>query len=195
MIDTLPGFYANLKGAAYPLVHQHDRYWESPIGAAAKGGKNSLSCDWLKECAWRVSTINPSGVHALRHFVEPLRYGDVLGLSKGGFLIGTYGMEEKLVPFFQAFRALPAVVMDDVAAVGNVRVRACTFYGKTYFYVVNTGMKSESVTLEMPAKTADLVSGETFGGGLFGGSTTQKLALGPYEMRSFSAPEGRPALK
>ena len=195
VIDTLPGFYANLKGAAYPLVHQHDRYWESPIGAAAKGGKNSLSCDWLKECAWRVSTINPSGVHALRHFVEPLRYGDVLGLSKGGFLIGTYGMEEKLVPFFQAFRALPAVVMDDVAAVGNVRVRACTFYGKTYFYVVNTGMKSASVTLEMPAKTADLVSGETFGGGLFGGSTTQKLALGPYEMRSFSAPEGRPALK
>ena len=25
-IDETPGFYANLRGAAFPLVHQHDRY-------------------------------------------------------------------------------------------------------------------------------------------------------------------------
>ncbi|MGN0846424.1 MAG: LamG-like jellyroll fold domain-containing protein [Kiritimatiellia bacterium] len=193
VLDTLPGFYANLRGAAYPLVHQHDRYWESPIGAGTKG---TLSCEWLRECAWRVSTINPSGVHALRHFVEPLRFGDVLGLSKGGFLIGTYGMEAELVPFIQAFRALPAVVMEDVAAVGDVRVRACTFRGRTYFYVVNTAARAATVTVEMPAKTRDLVSGERFGDGLFGGdATSPTLKLGPYQMRSFSAPSGRPALR
>lgn len=195
VLDTLPGFYANLKGASYPLVHQHDRYWESPIGASSGAG-NTLSCDWLKECPWRVSTINPSGVYALRHFVEPLRYGDVLGLSKGGFLIGTYGMEDVLVPFIQAFRALPAVVMDDVpCGVDDVRVRQCTFNGQSYFYVVNTGATPRAVTLAFPAKTEDLVSGETFGGGLFGGATTQELKLGPYELRSYAAPEGGPVVR
>ena len=193
-LDAQPGFYANLKGAAYPLVHQHDRYWESPIGAKASGGANSLSCDWLKECGWRVSTINPSGRHALRHFVEPLRFGDVLGVSKGGFLIGTYGMEAELVPFAQAFRALPAVVMEDVAAPAeNVRVRACSFNEKTYFYVVNAGGSPATVRLEFPAKTQDLVTGETWGDGFFGGgATVQELKLRPWELRSYSAPEGRP---
>ncbi len=195
VLDTLPGFYANLKGAAYPLVHQHDRYWESPIGDARKGGANSLSCDWLNECAWRVSTINPSGVHALRHFVEPLRHGDVLGLSKGGFLIGTYGMEAHLVPFFQAFRALPAVVMDDIPCSGNVRVRTCTFNKQTYFYVVNTDAKPATISLEFPAKTQDLVTGKYFLSGILGNQATrQTLNLAPYEMRSFAALEGVPTV-
>ncbi len=192
VLDEQPGFYANLKGAAFPLVHQHDRYWESAIGRTGK----SLTCDWLQECTWRVTTINPSGVNALRHFVEPLRYGDILGVSKGGFLIGTYGMEDVLVPFLQAFRALPAVVMDDVAAVGDVRVRQCAFNGVSYFYVVNTGLKPATVTLEFPAKTRNLVTGETFTGGLFGGSaSTHTLTLAPYELRSYRAPEGRPVVK
>ena len=193
VLDTLPGFYSLLRGASYPWVNQHDRYWESPIGrGGAKNAANSLSCDWLKECAWRVSTINPSGDSALRHFVLPLRYGDVLGLSKGGFLIGTYGMEERLVPFFQAFRALPAVVFKDVgaAASDNVRVRHADWDGRSWFYVVNTDLKPVTVKLEVPAKTVDLVTGERVGG-LFGPETLT-LNLGPYEMRSYQAPEGTP---
>ena len=187
VMDELPGFYANLKGAAFPLVHQHDRYWESAIGTS----RASLTCDWLKECIWRVSTINPSGANALRHFVEPLRFGDVLGVSKGGIVIGTYGMEDVLVPFLQAFRALPAVVMRDVAAVGDVRVRQCAFDGKTYFYVVNTGAKPAKVTLDFPAKTRNLVTGEVFEGKLFGTRGERRtLTLAPYELRSFSAPKG-----
>jgi hypothetical protein len=192
VIDELPGFYANLKGASFPLVHQHDRYWESAIGRTGK----TLTCDWLRECTWRVSTINPSGVNALRHFVEPLRFGDVLGVSKGGFLIGTYGMEDVLVPFLQAFRALPAVVMDDVAAEGAVRVRQCRYAGETYFYVVNTGLKPATVTLEFPPKTRNLVTGEVFVGRFLGfRGETHTLALAPYELRSFAAPKGSPELK
>ncbi len=186
-IDETPGFYANLRGAAFPLVHQHDRYWESAIGTS----RASLTCDWLKECRWRVSTINPSGRNALRHFVEPLRFGDVLGVSKGGFLIGTYGMEEELVPFLQAFRALPAVVMRDVAAIGDVRVRQGAFDGLTYFYVVNTGLRPARVTLAFPAKTRNLVTGEVFKGGILGlKGETRTLDLAPYELRSFAAPKG-----
>lgn len=191
IIDTLPGFYENIIGSRFPLVHQHDRYWESAIGRSARrGAENTLSCKWLKECVWRVSTINPSGYHALRHFVEPLRYGDILGVSKGGFLIGTYGMEEVLVPFLQAFRALPAVVFDDVAAVGDVRIRAKTHGGKSWFYIVNTSDKKQSIKVEMPAKSVDLVTGEVHRGGFFGGTETIELA--PFEMKSFSAPKGKP---
>ncbi len=187
VLDTLPGFYSLLKGARYPWVNQHDRYWESPIGRGS-----TLSCDWLSECTWRVSTINPGGFHALRHFVLPLRYGDVLGMSKGGFLIGTYGMEEALVPFVQAFRALPAVVFDDVGGTETVKLRHKDFDGKSWFYVVNTDMKPVRVRLSVPKRTRDLVTGERVGG-LFSGETLD-MELGPYEMRSYAAPEGLPSL-
>ena len=194
-MDGEAGFYALLRGASFPLVHQHDRYWESPIGAGGRKGGNSLSCDWLNECAWRVSTINPAGVHALRHFVEPFRHGDVLGVSKGGFLVGTYGMEEHLVPFARAFRALPAVVMSDVETRHPaVRVRWCEFQGRSWFYVVNTDFRPASVLVDVPKGTADLVTGEK-PGGFLGGAGTVRLDLGPYAFRSFSAPAGRPVVQ
>ncbi len=196
ILDTLPGFYSLIKNASFPWVNQHDRYWESPIGRKSEKNKsNSLACDWLNECVWRVSTINPSGYHALRHFVMPLRYGDVLGMSKGGFLIGTYGMEDKLVPFIKAFRSLPAVVFDDVAPVQNtnldyVKVRAKVHNDTSYFYVVNTDMNPVTVTIKIPARTCDLVTDERVGS-LFG-EDELTLELGPYEMRSFEAPSGLP---
>lgn len=187
VLDTLPGFYSLLKGARYPWVNQHDRYWESPIGRGS-----TLSCDWLTECTWRVSTINPGGFHALRHFVLPLRYGDVLGMSKGGFLIGTYGMEEVLVPFMQAFRALPAVVFDDAGGTETVKLRHKDFDGKSWFYVVNTDMKPARVRLSVPERTRDLVTGEQVSGPR--SSETLDMELGPYEMRSYAAPDGLPSL-
>lgn len=128
------GYNALLDGAAYPWVQLFDLYWENPSGRE----RNGLSCDWLKECTWRVTTINPGGVHALRDFVVPLRHRDILGFSKGGYLVGTYGMEEHLRRFAAAFRSLPPVVMDDVDGDAFVKVRACTYEGRRYAYVVNT---------------------------------------------------------
>ncbi len=191
-----PGYYSLLRGADFPWVNQHDRYWESAIGRGA-GGKPTLSCDWLRECVWRVTTINPSGFNALRHFAVPFRHHDVLGLSKGGFLIGTYGMEETLAPFVQAFRALPPVVFDDVppATVAEdnlVRVRAKEYKGRSYFYAVNTGVNPVSVKLTVPAGTRDLVSGQALAEKTASADVT--LDLGPYEFRSFDAPSGRPAI-
>ena len=172
-----------LQFAKEPWVNQHDRYWESAIGKTA--GKSTLTCDWLKECSWRVSTINPSGRHALSHFVEPLRYHDITGMSKGGFLIGTYGMEDVLVPFMRAFRALPAVVMKDVTAKcvsgddsGFVRLRGAVTGGKAYFYVVNTGYEPSKFTLRIPAGAKDLVTGEPVVSG--------EMSLDGYELRSFA---------
>ena len=184
------GSYALLDDARFPWVNQHDRYWESRIGGmTAKPGPGSLACPWLKECGWRVTTINPSGRHALKHYAAPFRFHDLQALSKGGYLIGTYGTEEVLVPFIQAFRALPAVVFDDLPGLdpeSPVRVRAKAFRGKAYFYAINTGDAPDEVHLAIPAGTTDLVGGEAVEGDR---AATVTLKLEPYELRSFSAPE------
>ena len=159
-----PGTYRFLDTADFPWAGQHDRYWESAVGrsVSTRGqAQKTLTCDWLRETAWRVSTINPAGVHALRHFVVPLRYHDVLGVSKGGFLIGTYGMEPHLAKFAAVFRSLPAVKMTEFFREGNVVARKAAFDGKTYGYVVNTD--EQPVRVDVP------------GSGAFD--------LGPYELR------------
>lgn len=195
------GDFELIENATFPWVNQHDRYWESACGATPQNAchgqydrdqtKPRLTCSWLKECPWRVTTINPAGRHALKHYAVPLRYGDVLAMSKGGFLIGTYGSEDVLVPFMRAFRALPAVKFNDVAENGGritlpfVKVRQKDFDGRSYFYVVNTGDMETEVRMSFPAGTEDLVTGQKMG-------ASGVLTLKAYELRSFSAPSGSP---
>ena len=173
-LELRKGFYDLIAEAAFPWVNQHDRYWESAIG-----GNGQLSTPWFSEMGWRVTTINPSGRSALRHFVAPFRHTDVLGLSKGGFLIGTYGMEDVLVPFIQAFRALPAVRMTDVpnGPDGDVRFRHAKVGGRDYYYLVNAGDAEQTVSVEFPAGLRNLVTGEPV--------TSGKVTLQPYEFRSY----------
>ena len=181
-----PFMFEHLKNVPQAWFGQHDLYWESPIGAA--GPSNTLTCEWLNECGWRVSTINPSGRHALEQFVKPLKYGDVTGMTKGGFLVGTYGMESVLVPFARAFRALPAVKFGDLPSSDAVRLRHADFAGESWFYIVNTEYASARVTLSAPKGSVDLVTGEDVSG-------KREISLEPYEMRSFRAPSGLPAMK
>ena len=182
VLQLKKGYFALLDGARFPWINQHDLYWENPVGRE----DGSLSCDWLKECPWHVTTINPGGVHALRDFVAPLRHRDVLGMSKGGFLVGTYGMEEHLRKFAAAYRALPAVVMDEIGRQGNVVLRHADFAGKSYFYLVNTDHAPAEIALSVPAGTRNLVTGANLAGDV-------RLSLGPYQLMSFAAPSGRPA--
>lgn len=179
-LGARPRDYDLVSKASFPWVGQHDRYWESPIGrGGTRNGKATptLSCSWLRECGWRVSTINPSGVNALRPYVLPLRFGDVLGMSKGGFLIGTYGMESALAKFARAYRALPAVRMQEFFREGNVVARMAEFNGRTYGYVVNTDAAPAKVALKgLPEGSRDCTSGAP---------VASTLALGPYEMISF----------
>jgi hypothetical protein len=167
-----------LGSASFPWVGQHDRYWETAIGksSAEKGGPGSLSGGWFKECIWRVCTVNPSGVNAMRHFAEPLRYHDLLGMSKGGFLVGTYGMESHLAKFAQAYLALPAVKMDEFFRSGHVVGRKASCFGRTYGYVVNTGASEATAEVRLPEGAKDCVTGRPIAG---------PLRLAPYELRSF----------
>ena len=131
-----PGFWAPLAEASRPWANQHDRYWESAIGRR----DDSLTCDWMKECTWRVSTLDPGGDNTLRHWLEPLRLHDALGLSKGGFLVGTLGQEARLAPMLRAFCALPPVVLADLpGSTETVKVRGGEWRGTNYLYAVNTG--------------------------------------------------------
>ena len=174
-----PETYVLPKEATRPWVHQHDRYWESAIGNPARnGGRETLTCDWMTETGWRVTTINPSGASAIRAFVLPLRYDDVLGVSKGGFLIGTYGTEPFIARFARAFRALPAVRMDEFFRQGNVVARKAVVDGRTWGYVVNTDFAVAEVGVALPAGTVDAVTGVSLQGA---------LRLGPYEMIPFVA--------
>ncbi len=195
VIDMEPQYYELLEGAEQPWIHLHDRYWESAIGATNRGREhwsdkpNALAAPWFKEQGWRVSTINPAGFHAMRHYVLPLRYHDLLGVTKGGFLIGTYGMEPYLAPFAKAFRALPAKRFSDLETGSEtVRARVLEHAGSTWFYVVNTADVPAAATVTPGGGgTIDLVTEQPveLSGGTF------RLELEPYQLRSFRAPGGR----
>lgn len=183
------GDFGSIYPSTYPWVNQHDRYWESHTAATKDNcchgiyyhddKHGPMSAPWLTECPWRVSTINPSGRDALRAYALPMRYTDVLAHSKGGFLVGTYGTEDVLVPWMRAFRALPAVKMADCGGDAFVKIRTAKFRGRTYFCAVNTDCAARSVTFEFPSGVEDLVSGEKL-------SETCELRLAAYELRSFA---------
>lgn len=187
---TRPYYWDFLEGASFPLVHMHDRYWECAAGDRARNHNPDLhfKAKWFREVKWRVSTLNAGGPYSMEHYAVPLRFRDVLGFTKGGYLVGTYGMEPYLVPFAQAFRALPAVGMETMPGGGEyVRLRFVRHEGRSWSYLVNTGVNPVRVSVQFPPGTHDLVSGEALAG-------KAEIALGPYELRSFGSAAGTPAI-
>lgn len=174
-------FFDLMRGADYPVVNIHERYFESPVGARfPKGSPHALSCDWLVEHPWRVETINPAGRHVLSTFVGPLAVQDVLGFSKGGYLMGNYGSERELARFAQYFRAIPAVRFEDVSAQGAVRVRGADFGGRRWLYVANTDATDATAIVDLGDGMGDCVTGEILRGQV-------KMLLPPWEFRSFKS--------
>ena len=184
-------FWDFIGSASYPLAHQHDRYWEDPTGNPRRNRKSgnalSGSANDLDEHDWRVSTLNPAGEYAMNHFAEALLNYDMLGVSKGGYLVGTYGMEEHLAQFAQAFRALPPVRMNTLPGGGaSLRLRHVDYAGRSWFYIVNCSNVKSVTKVVFPSGTEELTgSCEKCEGRL-------SLTLPPYALRSFSAPAGRP---
>lgn len=190
-LPTTRAWYVGLEESAFPQVLVRDDFWESDIGRTRDAARR-LSGDWLTEIPWRVSAINASGRNALKYFVLPLRHNDILGVSRGGFLIGDYGMEAAEARFAQAFRALPAVKMADVpsedGAEGLVRVRQADFRGQSYFYLVNTGARPSGIVVRLPPSTVDLVSGRAVRhDDLARLARGVRVTLDAYELRSFRA--------
>ncbi len=172
--------YELVKDARLPWINMHDRYFEDPIGSTTRKEGKPLQASWLKEHSWRVSTLNPNINYALEYYILPLRYTDVLGFTKGGFLIGTCGVEDKLVEFARAFRALPAVKFSDVKGSSDtVKIRAYKDKDALWLYAVNTGRTPAKVVFPFEGLT-DLPSGATL--------KSSAVELEAYQLRSFKAP-------
>ena len=120
----------------------------------------------------------------MRYFAVPLRYGDVVGFTRGSFLVCDYGYESLEAQFAREFRALPAVKFDDLPCGETVKLRRKDHDGACWFYVVNTDGVEHSIDIEFPDGTVALVGGEK----MPSGRTT--LQLPPYSLRSFRAAEG-----
>jgi len=164
----------------------HDRYFEDAIGRT-----DPLPLG-VKEIGWRVSTLNANSFHSMEMPVLALNNFDALNITKGGFVIGTYGMEPELRKFAKAFRALPAVPFEDVEGLADpVRVRQKVVDGKAYFYVLNCLPVPADIRLELSPQRAvtDLMTGTPAKrGGEF------HLKLAPYELRSFRVDAVRPVI-
>ncbi|OGV36402.1 MAG: hypothetical protein A2X48_03350 [Lentisphaerae bacterium GWF2_49_21] len=183
-----PGIYAMLNSASFPWINMHDRYFEDAVGRAGKwygGDGNPLKASWLTETGWRVSTLNPNINSFLEHYVMPLKYNDVLGFTKGGFLIGTCGVEDKLAEFSRAYRPLPAKRFTDLAgSTETTKCRTLTMPDGTWFYAVNTGKEASSVSFvfdRAPGAVSDLGAGQE----QKVSDTKFKVDLKPYQLRSF----------
>lgn len=159
----------------------HDRYWEDAIGREEP--LRGLTDLGVPEMVWRASTLNAPDFHSLESYMLAVHHLDAQSIVKGGYVIGTFGMEQVLEPFTRAFQALPAVRFDDVdGGVDPVRVRQRELDGRRYFYVLNTlpvELKAE-LGFDREVGFLELVSGRnTEPTDLF------ELELKPYELRSF----------
>jgi hypothetical protein len=110
---------------------------------------------------------------------------DAFAFTKGGFVVGTVGMEEKLGRFAQSFRALPAAKADDVPGLTDpVSVRQFRDNGRLYFYYVNRMSCPVELQLELagaPAKIVNLRTGQAHE--CAGGKAT--FSVEPYAFESF----------
>lgn len=171
-------FWSAFKEVERPWLNQHDNYWENDSGAR-RVGKDVLSCSWLDETRWRVSTLNANEPYSMKYYALPFKYGDMLGFTRGGFLIGSYGSEESLARFAQYFRALPAVKFTETLLSGDIVARTAKWRGVDWYYLVNVTDQEREATVTMPDDACDLVTGENVGG-------TRRFRLAPYEFRSFA---------
>jgi len=183
-----PGCYSAFRPDTLHWLQLNDSYWESTIGQ-----RGALSGDWLREQSWRCTVLQANGRNAMKYYAVPFLFHDIQGLSSGGFLEGTYGMEDMLARFAQSFRALPAVNFPTLAEKGKIVLRGIEAEGRSWFYIVNADEKPAKVTLKVPANTRDLATRELVGSK--DRANTVTLDLEPYDFRSFAAPEGMPKME
>ena len=172
----------NLPNGAWAKLH--DRYFENPIGQTSP-----IPGLGVKEVGWRVSTLTPNSFHSLEYYALAVNNLDALDITKGGFVIGTFGMEQWVGRFAQAFRALPAIRFDDVKGLEDpVRVRQAVVDGKAYFYLLNCLPATADVSLDLAprARATDLVLQQPAGE-----SGRLQVHLQPYELRSYTSDSGQ----
>jgi hypothetical protein len=136
------------------------------------------------EHEWRVSTLNASPHYVLENYAGPLGSVDLQYFTKGGFVLGFWGVEGPIRQFAQALRALPAVAFQNVAGLSDpVAVRHAQVDGQQFFYAVNRFHHPVVCRLntEGNGRLRDLVSGVLLP------ADRPEIRLEPFQLRSFRA--------
>jgi hypothetical protein len=184
-INYVDGGFSPLRACDQVWINQHDRYWEDDVGRSAP-----LRGLWGGETGWRVSTLNPNPRHCMELYAWSLASTDAWAFTKGGFVVGTIGMEGPLGQFAQALRALPAAKFTDVPGLFDpVAVRQHRQESRTYFYAVNRLSCPVELHLDLTGRTGsltDLSTGQPVASDAAGNATQLKVTLPPYGLRSFS---------
>lgn len=181
-VNLAPEIVKSIAKTANASVNMHDRYFENAVGRK-KPLKNLTANRFVKETGWRVSALNANTYHGIENHIAAMNNMDPFTITKGGYGVGSFGIEKELGYFAQAFRTLPAVKFDDVPALSDpVRVRQKVVDGKNYFYVLNRLPYKVTVTIKLSDSSSitDLVSDK------LAGKDTLELSLKPYDLRTFS---------
>ena len=182
-----PSFYEPFARLGVPYgIQLHDKYWEDAVGAKSLPGLR----DWGQpELSWRVSTPVPPAPFALENYAAALGNADITTLTKGGFVVGTVGIEDQIAPWAAAFGQLPAVPFADVAGLADpVRVRACQGADGEWAYAQNRLAQPLELVVSVAGRgpLTDLVSGQTLP--VTDGKAT--IALPPYGLVALWSPAG-----
>lgn len=170
----------------------HDRYWEDDVAKNQPlmgliDGKNGRELSLR-----RVTVFNATDVHAMEPYVMALNNLDALQITKGGFSLGTRGLEEFLGRFSRAYQALPAVKFDDIAELADpVRVRQKVVDQARFFYVLNRLPEPVDVRLSL-AEAGEIE--EPSSGDRYKVEKELTLRLAPFELRAFRSASGQQAI-
>lgn len=125
----------------------HERYFETP-DAAFKHSRLQLPFGWEQEPDWRVTQPKPTGRYALEHYARDLALHDAVFLTRGGYNLGTQGMEDLLLPFAAAFTSLPAEAFETLLEDQGVVVRGLDREGCHWGYAVNSEGEPKEITVQ-----------------------------------------------
>lgn len=183
-----PSAYGPFAGLGAPFgVNLHDKYWEDDI--ARNAGLPGLKAWGQPELGWRVSTPVPPAPDCLENYAEALGQVDARTVTKGGFVVGTVGMEEAVAGWAAAFRQLPAVPFRDVPGLEDpVRVRVCSRPDGEWAYAQNRLAQPVDLVLRV-AGNAPLANLAT-GGSIAVREGVVRLRLEGYGLASLWAPAG-----
>ena len=180
-VNTAPAMAAPYSELDDVRVTIHDRYWEDAVGKEQP--MPGLAEIGVQEMVWRASTLNPTRFNSLEPYVLALHHFDATSVVKGGYVLGTLGMESELEPFSRALGTLPATRFDDVpAAADPVRVRQKVVDGRLYVYVLNTLPEPVRATLQLAGNAVLTEIGTTEA---VDPKRVAPLSLAPYQLRTF----------
>ena len=163
-----PSAYIPFAALGKPFdVNLHDKYWEDDVGRTR--GLNGMQAWDQREMGWRVSTLVPPSPDCLENYAEALGEADIQTMTKGGFVVGTVGMEDSLRGWALAFRQLPQAPFEDLPGLDDpVRVRVCHRPDGEWAYVQNRLRSPVAVTLKTKGQgeLRDLAAGTAVDGAL-----------------------------